>query len=72
MSLREILEKMVADKAPVLLSDRNKDWQAGELLENLSPPMLRRPAHLQAGMYIALINDSGYLGEVLYRLKPAA
>lgn len=72
MSLRDILEKVVADRLPILLSDRNKDWEASELLEYLSIPMLKRPAHFQPGMYIALINDGGYLGEVLYRVKPKA
>ena len=70
MSLREILEKLVAEKTPVLLSSQGKDWNAGELLDSLSKPMLMRTAHIQAGMYIALVNEGGYLGEVLYRLKP--
>lgn len=72
MSLRDILEKLVAERVPILLTDRNKDWEASELLENLSQPMLKRRAHFQPGMYIALINDAGYLGEVLYRVKSAA
>ena len=72
MSLREVLEKVVSDRLPILLSDRNKDWEASELLENLSVPMLKRNAHFQPGMYIALINDGGYLGEVLYRVKQKA
>ena len=70
MSLRDILEKLVSDKTPVLLSARGKDFKAGDLLISLSKPMLMRRAHMQPGMYIALINDGGYLGEVLYRLKP--
>lgn len=70
MSLREILEKLVEKKAPVLLCDsRNKKWEAGELLENLSKPMLKKRAHIQSGLYIAEINDSGYLGSVLFRLQ---
>lgn len=72
MSLREILEKLVLERVPILLTDRNKDWEASELLENLSQPMLKRSAYFQPGMYIALINDAGYLGEVLYRVKTAA
>ena len=72
MNLKEILEKLVSDNVPVILSDRSKDWNARALLETLSPPMLKRRAHIQPGMYIALINDAGYLGEVLYRLKPAS
>lgn len=70
MSLRDILEKLVSEKTPVLLNARGKDWKAGDLLQSLSRPMLMRQAHIQPGMYIALVNDGGYLGEVLYRLKP--
>jgi hypothetical protein len=72
MSLKEILEKMVEDEEPILLSDNNKDWEAIALLENLSEHMLRRQAYLQPGLYIAEINDSGYLGQVLYRVKQRA
>lgn len=69
MSLREILEKIVEDDEQVLLSDSNKDWEASTLLGNLSEPMLRRQAYLQPGLYIAEINDGGYLGTVLYKVK---
>ncbi len=69
MSLREILEKIVEDDNQVLLSDSNKDWEASTLLENLSEPMLRRQAYMQPGLYIAEINDGGYLGTVLYKVK---
>ncbi|MBA7622937.1 hypothetical protein ES703_30324 [subsurface metagenome] len=72
MSLKDILEKIVEEGARILLSDRNKDWEASILLENLSEPMLKRRAHLQPGLYIAEINDSGYLGQVLYRVKQKA
>jgi hypothetical protein len=72
MSLKEILEKIVEEGTRILLSDRNKDWEASVLLDNLSEPMLKRRAHLQPGMYIAEINDSGYLGQVLYRIKQKA
>lgn len=69
MVLREILEKIEEEKTPIWLSDRKGDWNAGDLLHRLSEPMLKRRAHLQPGLYIALINDGGYLGEVLYRVK---
>ena len=72
MSLREILQKIVKDDEPVLLNDNNKDWEACDLLESLSEPMLKRKAHLQPGLYIAEINDSGYLGHVLYKVKQKA
>jgi hypothetical protein len=72
MSLKEILEKIVEEGARILLSDRNKDWEASVLLKNLSEPILKRKAYLQPGLYIAEINDSGYLGQVLYRVKQKA
>jgi len=69
MLLKEILEKIAGDREPVLLSDSNKDWEASSLLKNLSVPMLKKQVFFQPGMYIALINEGGYLGEVLYRVK---
>ena len=69
MSLREILEKIVEDDEQVLLSDTSKEWEASALLENLSEPMLRRRAYMQPGLYIAEINDAGYLGTVLFKVK---
>ena len=69
MNLREILQKIVSAGEPFLLADSRKEWSASDLLKSLSEPMLKRKAHLQPGMYIALINDGGYLGEVLYKVK---
>ncbi len=69
MVLREILKEIVENENPILLCDRNQDWEAGALLEKLSEPMLKRQAHMQPGLYIALISEGGYLGEVLYRVK---
>lgn len=70
MLLKEILRKLVEDNEPVLLSNNGKDWTADALLESLSEPMLKMKAHLQPGLYIAAINEAGYLGQVLYKLKP--
>lgn len=72
MSLRNILEKIIEDGNSILLSDSNKDWEASDLLANLSEPMLRTQAHLQPGLYIAEINDSGFLGQVLFKIKRKA
>lgn len=72
MSLKEILEKLVRDNEPVLLSDHKGDWEASALLKNLSGPLLKRQAHLQPGLYIAEINDAGYLGHVLFKIKKKA
>lgn len=72
MNLKDILEKLVKDNDPILLSDHNKDWEASALLDNLSEPMLKRQAYFQPGLYIAEINNSGYLGQVLFRVKAKA
>ncbi len=68
MSLKDILAKLVEDKTPILLSDGDKNWEAGVLLDTLSEPILKRPAHMQPGLYIAEINSKGYLGQVLYKV----
>lgn len=72
MQLKEILKKLAEDAEPVLLSNNGQDWTADALLNSLSEPMLKRKAHLQPGLYIAEINDGGYLGQVLYTLKRKA
>lgn len=69
MKLREILQNLAQNNAPILLSDRNGDWEAGALLKTLSEPMLKKEAHLQPGLYIAEINSGGYLGQVLFKVK---
>ena len=69
MSLKEILQNLVETGDAVLLNDNERDWEAGELLNGLSERMLKTPAHLQRGLYIAEINDTGYLGRVLFRVK---
>jgi len=52
-----------------LCDTNNKKWEAGDLLKNLSAPMLKKKAHMQPGLYIAEINDSGYLKGVLFRVQ---
>lgn len=69
MRLREIMEQIIEKGNSVLLCDSNKDWEPSELLENLSEMRLKRQAHMVPGLYIAEISDSGYLGQVLYRIK---
>ena len=70
MSLKEILQKIVASGEAILLSDSEGDWEAGELLNSLSERTLKTPAHLQQGLYIAEINHAGYLGRVMFKVKP--
>jgi hypothetical protein len=70
MSLKEILQSIVDSGDSILLSDRRRDWEAGDLLNTLSSSSLNNRAHFQPGLYIAEISSSGYLGQVLYRIKP--
>ena len=70
MSLKEILQNLVEKRVPILLSDTEKDWEVGELLSALSERMLKTQAHLQPGLYIAEINNGGYLGRVMFKVKP--
>jgi hypothetical protein len=67
MNLKEVLEKLVVDGNSVLLNDGDKISSADDLLQSLSDLTLNRKAHLQPGLYIAEINDAGYLGKVLYK-----
>ena len=67
MNLKDVLQKLVDDGNSVLLNDGDKISSANDLLETLSEPMLKRQAFMQPGLYIAEINDSGYLGNVIYK-----
>ena len=69
MSLKEILESIVADNSPILLCSGDKEYEASTLLETLHPVKLKRQAHMQSGLYIAAISDGGYLGDVMYKVK---
>lgn len=69
MSLKDILQKLVSEKTPVLLADSQSEWEASALLEKLSETSLKTSAHMQPGLYIAEISETGYLGRVLYKLK---
>lgn len=67
--MKDILQKLVSEKTPVLLADNQSEWEAAALLEKLSHTRLETSAHMQPGLYIAEINEAGYLGRVLYKLK---
>ncbi len=69
MCLKEALEKIVNDRQNVLLKDSRREWEAAELLNNLSSGMLRQPVHMLSGVYIAALMESGMMGAVLYRLR---
>jgi hypothetical protein len=72
MSLKEILQKIVESGEAILLTDAERDWEANELLSGLSERTLKRPAHFQRGLYIAEINDAGYLGRVMFKVRQKA
>lgn len=69
MNLKQTLQKIMGNSLPVLLSDSHQDWEALDLLNNLSELKLNRQVYLQPGLYIAEISEKGYLGTVLYRIK---
>lgn len=68
MRLKEILQKMNDEDQKFLLNNNGQNWEATDLLNELSEASLNVQAYLQPGIYIAEINDRGYLGSVLYRL----
>ena len=67
MSLKEILQNLVSHENSVLLNDGDKILSADDLVQSLSDLALNRKAHMQPGLYIAEINEAGYLGKVLYK-----
>jgi hypothetical protein len=68
MRLKEILQKMNDENQKFLLNNNGQNWEASDLLKELSEASLNIQAYIQPGIYIAEINDGGYLGSVLYRL----
>lgn len=72
MSLKDILKKIVDAGEPFWLTDGRGEWSASDLLISLSEPRLKTRAFLQPGMYIAEINEGGYLGRVLFKVKAKA
>ena len=68
MKLKEILQKILKENQPILLTSQQKNWEAGDLLNSLSVSQLMTKAYLQPGLYIAEINEAGYLGQVLYKV----
>ena len=67
MSLKEILQKLARDGNPKLLDNDKAAVRADELLTSLPERTLKRRAHLVMNLYIAEINDAGYMGSILYR-----
>ena len=69
MILEEILKDLADDGNPLLFDKSEVQAEARILLDTLSETTLKVKAHLQPGMYIAEINDEGYLGSILFRFK---
>ena len=69
MILKEILNKIVEKQQSILLSDSSNSFNAKELLASLSDTKLNIRSFYQQGLYIARINEKGFLGDVLYRVK---
>jgi hypothetical protein len=67
MTLRDILQNMAVENGAIKLCLDNEVFEVNGLLETLPDPVLNRQAYLQPGLYIAEINESGYLGDVLLR-----
>jgi hypothetical protein len=67
MSLKEILQTLARDGNPKLLDSNRAAIQADELLTTLPERTLMRKAHLVTNLYIAEINEAGYMGSILYR-----
>ena len=67
MTLRDILQKMAVENDAIKLSHDNEIFDLNGLLETLPEPVLNRQAYLQPGLYIAEVNENGYLGEVILR-----
>ena len=67
MTLRDILKKMAIENGTIKLSHDDEVFDLSGLLETLPEPVLNRQAYLQPGLYIAEINEGGYLGEVILR-----
>ncbi len=69
MILKEILKNIVAKQERVLLCNTTDSFKAEELLASLPDTKLNIKSFYQQGLYIARINDKGFLGDVLYRVK---
>lgn len=69
MSLKEILQKLAGEENMTLYDNEKIPSEATVLLTSLSERMLNKKVHLQPGMYIAEINDKGYLGNIIFRFK---
>lgn len=69
MILKEILNGIIEKQQSILLYDSSNSFSAEELLASLPDSKLNIRSFYQRGLYIARIDDKGFLGDVLYRVK---
>lgn len=69
MRLKDALAAIAAASEPVMLRSAGVDWEAQALLDSLPERKLGQRVQYMPGFYIAAVNDSMCLGEVLYRIK---
>ena len=69
MRLKDILTKLAEETESFFLYNAKGSHSPASLLNELSESKLSTRSHYQPGLYIAEINEAGYLGAVLYRVK---
>ncbi len=69
MTLKDVLTGLVAQKEELQLSSAEGSFTPADLMNSLSETKLKTEAYYQPGLYIAEINESGYLGAVLFKVK---
>jgi len=67
--LRDALAEIASSGDACLLQGGGADWEARALLASLPERKLERPVHFMPGFYIAAVDETDCLGEVLYRIK---
>jgi len=68
-SLKDALNEIASGSGAPLLQSGGVDWEARDLLNSLPERKLERRVHFMPGFYIAAVEESGCLGEVLFRIK---
>jgi hypothetical protein len=67
MTLRESLQKISSENNLTKLARGDDIVEPAGLLEQLPESLLQKQVYVQPGLYIAEINEGGYLGQVLFR-----
>jgi len=69
MTLQEILIRLDENGDDITLSSSSGVYTASGLLASLPLARLNTRAHVQPGLYIAEVDDKGYMGAVMYRFS---